>query len=147
MDAKDLKRKDSAQRDGRSMIYTAKSHDQLGDEESITGHFQQIIEVPSDAVERATVRSKGRSVRLYVAGNHDVGFGDTLIRKAMQRYKNEFGSVNYKIQVGNHTLVVLDTLALSSDTPSIHEESQEFLSQIGQDMTRRLVANTAKHTE
>ncbi|KAF9184807.1 hypothetical protein BGZ51_003119 [Haplosporangium sp. Z 767] len=116
IDIEDIKRKCNTQQDDRPIIHIAKSHDQLRGEESITGHFQQIIKVPSDTMERATVKSKGRSVRHYVTGNHDVGFGNALIRKAMQRYKDEFGSVNYKIEVGKHTLVVLDTLALSSNT-------------------------------
>ncbi|KAK3837470.1 MAG: Metallo-dependent phosphatase-like protein, partial [Linnemannia gamsii] len=73
------------------------------------------------------------ALRLYVAGNHDVGFGDTLIRSSMKRYKRVFGSVNYEVNVGNHSLVVLDTLALSSKVPSIREESQLFLDQIKQE--------------
>ncbi|ORZ09037.1 Metallo-dependent phosphatase-like protein, partial [Lobosporangium transversale] len=69
-------------------------------------------------------------VRLYVAGNHDVGFGDKLVRPSMVRYKRIFGSVNYEIKIGNHSLVVLDTLALSSELPDIRQESQQFLSQL-----------------
>lgn len=98
---------------------------------NVTGQFKQVTKVPLDSSERQAFRTAGKSLRLYVAGNHDYGFGDTLIRKAMVRYKQEFGSVNYEVHVGNHTLVVLDTLALSSSIPSIREESQEFLSKIG----------------
>ena len=98
----------------------------------ITGHYLQRIEAPLDAAERQKIRESERSLRLYVAGNHDVGFGDTLIRSSMRRYKRVFGSVNYEVNVGNHSLVVLDTLALSSEVPSIREESQQFLNQIKQ---------------
>ncbi|KAK3811622.1 MAG: Metallo-dependent phosphatase-like protein, partial [Linnemannia elongata] len=77
--------------------------------------------------------TKRRSLRLYMAGNHDVGFGDTLIRSSMVRYKRVFGSVNYEVNVGNHSLVVLDTLALSSRVPSIRGESQQFLDHIKQE--------------
>lgn len=97
----------------------------------ITGQFKQVTRIPADSSKRQAIRAAGKSLRLYVAGNHDYGFGDTLVREAMVRYKREFGSVNYEVQVGNHTLVVLDTLALSSSIPSIREESQEFLSKIG----------------
>ncbi|KAG0342419.1 hypothetical protein BG000_004716 [Podila horticola] len=100
---------------------------------NVTGQFKQVTKVPLDSSERQAFRAAGKSLRLYVAGNHDYGFGDTLIRKAMVRYKQEFGSVNYEVHVGNHTLVVLDTLALSSSIPSIREESQEFLSKIGRE--------------
>ncbi|KAF9911911.1 hypothetical protein EC991_001815 [Linnemannia zychae] len=99
----------------------------------ITGHYLQRIEVPLDATKRQKIRDSGRSLRLYVAGNHDVGFGDTLIRSSMRRYKRVFGSVNYEVNVGNHSLVVLDTLAFSSEFPSIREESQQFLDQIKQE--------------
>ncbi|KAF9581847.1 hypothetical protein BGW38_001003, partial [Lunasporangiospora selenospora] len=100
-------------------------------EEPITGHHQQLVDVPMDRSSRAAIRESGKSVRLFVAGNHDVGFGDTLIRKSMVRYKKEFGSVNYEIKVGNHSLIVLDTLALSANKTTIREEAQEFLSSIG----------------
>ncbi|KAF9147954.1 hypothetical protein BG015_010319, partial [Linnemannia schmuckeri] len=99
----------------------------------ITGHYVQRVEVPLDATERQKIRDSGRSLRLYVAGNHDVGFGDTLIRSSMVRYKRMFGSVNYEVNVGNHSLVVLDTLALSSRVPSIRDESQQLLSHIKQE--------------
>ncbi|KAF9379558.1 hypothetical protein CPB97_008900, partial [Podila verticillata] len=100
---------------------------------NITGQFKQVTKVPADSRERHAIRAAGKSLRLYVAGNHEYGFGDTLIRKAVVRYKQEFGSVNYEVLVGNHSLVVLDTLALSSSIPSIREESQAFLSKIGRE--------------
>ncbi|KAG9073229.1 hypothetical protein KI688_001021 [Linnemannia hyalina] len=98
----------------------------------ITGHYVQRVGVPLEAEERRKIRESGRSLRLYVAGNHDVGFGDTLIRSSMVRYKKVFGSVNYEVNVGNHSLVILDTLALSSKVPSIRDESQQFLDHIKQ---------------
>ncbi|KAF9182526.1 hypothetical protein BGZ50_004846 [Haplosporangium sp. Z 11] len=100
---------------------------------NITGHYQQVVDIPQSAKERAVMRNDGKSIRLFVAGNHDVGFGDTLIRSAMNRYKQVWGSVNYKVQMGNHSLVVLDTLALSSGTQSIREESQQFLTKLTQE--------------
>ncbi|KAF9325914.1 hypothetical protein BG006_010620 [Podila minutissima] len=103
------------------------------DDICITGQFKQVTRIPADSNRRQAIRAAGKSLRLYVAGNHDYGFGDTLVREAMVRYKREFGSVNYEVHVGNHTLVVLDTLALSSSIPSIREESQEFLSKIGRE--------------
>lgn len=102
------------------------------DTESITGHYRQVKNVPTTATEREEVRSSGRSLRLYVAGNHDVGFGDNLVKPSMIRYKQVFGSVNYEIEVGNHSLVILDTLSLSSVLPEIREESQQFLNQMEQ---------------
>ncbi|KAG0196103.1 hypothetical protein BGX33_002085, partial [Mortierella sp. NVP41] len=99
----------------------------------IPGHYRQRVEAPLDANERESIRRAGKSLRLYVAGNHDVGFGDTLIQSSMARYKQVFGSVNYEVKVGNHSLVVLDTLALSSQVPAIRDESQQFLDHIKQE--------------
>ncbi|KAG0246536.1 hypothetical protein BGX31_001407 [Mortierella sp. GBA43] len=106
------------------------------DNVNITGRYLQHVEVPLHSDEREVIRNSGKSVRLYVAGNHDVGFGNTLIRSSMVRYKETFGSVNYEIDVGNHTLVVLDTLALSSGITDIREESQQLLAQIEKEQLR-----------
>ncbi|KAG0330540.1 hypothetical protein BGZ99_000010 [Dissophora globulifera] len=115
--------------DGDSPVETAP--DSTDDtQDTITGHYRQLVNVPLDADEREAIRNAGRSVRLYVAGNHDVGFGDTLIPSSLARFKRVWGSVNYEINVGNHSLVVLDTLALSSDIKDIREESQQFLTQM-----------------
>ncbi|KAF9156529.1 hypothetical protein BG015_004439 [Linnemannia schmuckeri] len=103
---------------------------------SITGHYRQITYSAAGATERAQVRQDGKSARLYVAGNHDVGFGDTLVRRAMKRYKGDFGSVNYEIKVGNHSIVVLDTLSLSSNITSIREESRDFLARMEQEILK-----------
>ncbi|KAG0055403.1 hypothetical protein BGZ83_008676 [Gryganskiella cystojenkinii] len=107
--------------------------EESGNSVNVTGQYRQIKDIPETAADRETLREAGKSLRLYVAGNHDVGFGDTLIRPSMVRYKKVFGSVNYEIEVGNHTLVVLDTLSLSSNNPEIRQESQSFLNQMEQE--------------
>ncbi|KAF9984959.1 hypothetical protein BGZ75_003500 [Mortierella antarctica] len=96
-------------------------------------HYRQQINIPQDADEREAIRESGRSLRLYMAGNHDIGFGDNIIRPSVKRFKDAFGSINYEVKVGNHSLVVLDTLALSSDVQDIRGESQQFLTQLEQD--------------
>ncbi|KAF9574921.1 hypothetical protein EC968_004922 [Mortierella alpina] len=96
-------------------------------------HYRQQISVPEDAAEREAIRRSGTSLRLYMAGNHDIGFGDNIIRPSVKRFKDLFGSLNYEVKIGNHSLVILDTLALSSDVPDIREESQQFLTQLEQD--------------
>jgi hypothetical protein len=50
---------------------------------------------------------------LGVAGNHDVGFGKTIITTAHARFLNTFGSVNTLTVVANHTIIALDTIGLS----------------------------------
>ncbi|KAG0346853.1 hypothetical protein BG005_000501 [Podila minutissima] len=90
-------------------------------------------DIPSTVQEREAARRAGKSVRLYVAGNHDVGYGNNLIRKMALRFKRDFGALNYEIQLGNHSVVVLDTLSLSAEDPMIRNEAQMFLDQIGQE--------------
>ncbi|KAF8950058.1 hypothetical protein BGZ52_003908 [Haplosporangium bisporale] len=89
--------------------------------------------IPSTAQERNEARRAGKSVRLYVAGNHDIGYGNNLIHKMALRFKQDFGALNYEIHVGNHMVVVLDTLSLSAEDPAIRKEAQMFLDQIGQE--------------
>ncbi|KAG0236468.1 hypothetical protein BGW42_003374 [Actinomortierella wolfii] len=100
---------------------------------SSSTHYRQVENVPLVADVRAKIRLAGQSVRFYVAGNHDVGFGDTLIRPSLTRYKKMFGAVNYEIEVGNHSFVVLDTLSLSSGIQDIRHESDDFLNKISQE--------------
>lgn len=89
-------------------------------------------DIPSTTQERDEARRADKSVRLYVAGNHDVGYGNNLVHKMALRFNQDFGALNYEIQVGNHTMVVLDTLSLSAEDPAIRKEAQMFLDQIGQ---------------
>ncbi|KAF9963862.1 hypothetical protein BGZ70_007144 [Mortierella alpina] len=96
-------------------------------------HYRQQVSLPQDAAEREAIRQSGRSLRLYVAGNHDIGFGDNIIRPSVKRFKDTFGSLNYEVKVGNHSLVILDTLSLSAEVQDIREESQQFLTQLQQD--------------
>ncbi|KAG0072442.1 hypothetical protein BGZ89_006253 [Linnemannia elongata] len=132
--AKELQNNDSEE---ENSSYLKKRQELTPEEKAvkvdITGHYVQRVEVPLEAEERRKIRESGKSLRLYVAGNHDVGFGDTLIQSSMVRYKRVFGSVNYEVNVGNHSLVVLDTLALSSKDHSIRGESQQFLDDIKQE--------------
>ncbi|KAF9931161.1 hypothetical protein FBU30_010697 [Linnemannia zychae] len=96
-------------------------------------HYRQVQNIPLDADVREKMRQNGKSVRLYVAGNHDVGFGDTLIRPSMTRYKGVFGATNYEVTVGNHSFVVLDSLSISSNIKDIRQESDQFLNKITQE--------------
>ncbi|KAH7048036.1 Metallo-dependent phosphatase-like protein, partial [Linnemannia elongata] len=106
-----------------------------GGRETVAGHDRGVYEKNKHRF-LDKIRQDGKSARLYVAGNHDVGFGDTLVRQAMKRYKGDFGSVNYEIKVGNHSLVVLDTLSLSSNITSVREESRGFLARMEQEKSK-----------
>jgi hypothetical protein len=62
-----------------------------------------------------------------MAGNHDYGFGDAIVRSARTRYEREFGSPNWITQLGNHSIISLDTLSLSSRVTDIRNTTQTFL--------------------
>ncbi|KAH9254371.1 hypothetical protein BASA81_007654 [Batrachochytrium salamandrivorans] len=55
-----------------------------------------------------------------VPGNHDIGFGDTVVDYAYQRFKSTFGTMNSVVTIANHRIICLDTVSLSSkrDTPA-----------------------------
>ncbi|KAI8927166.1 Metallo-dependent phosphatase-like protein [Entophlyctis helioformis] len=55
-----------------------------------------------------------------VPGNHDIGFGDTVINHAYLRFRTAFGQLNTAYAIANHTIVTLDTVSLSAtrDTPA-----------------------------
>ena len=65
----------------------------------------------------------------YTVGNHDIGFGDGVHLKKLDRFKSKFNSsVNYSFKLFNkYHIVVLDTVSLSSSIPQVQAESRKFL--------------------
>jgi hypothetical protein len=67
-------------------------------------------------------------VTLGVAGNHDIGFGNTIIPHAYKRYREHFGLLNSVTEVANHSIIALDTIGLSGKTNSeAYKTANEFL--------------------
>ncbi|KAI8814738.1 Metallo-dependent phosphatase-like protein [Cladochytrium replicatum] len=58
--------------------------------------------------------SKSEMGFYVAAGNHDVGFGSTVVRDAYERYVKVWGKPNYSFTLGGHAIVVLDTVSLSA---------------------------------
>ncbi|KAF9975930.1 hypothetical protein BGZ73_000219 [Actinomortierella ambigua] len=93
--------------------------------------YQLAKPVPTTREEREQVRGAGKSLRLYVAGNHDIGIGDTTIPAAVRLYQDEFGPLNYEIDLGHHRLVTLDTLTLNAAKGSpVRVEAQHLLDHV-----------------
>ncbi len=46
-------------------------------------------------------------------GNHDIGFGETIIYDAWERFQLWFGQSNQILDIGNHSIILLDTISLS----------------------------------
>lgn len=53
-------------------------------------------------------------VIMSLPGNHDFGFGDTIINTAWDRFQKYFGESSSVHELGNHTIVLLDTVTLSN---------------------------------
>ncbi|SCU96825.1 LAFA_0G08306g1_1 [Lachancea sp. 'fantastica'] len=62
-------------------------------------------------------KKPNRLTVMSLPGNHDIGFGDTVVEESLSRFKVYFGETSTKWDVGNHTIVLLDTISLS-DTQS-----------------------------
>ncbi|CAB52734.1 ER lipid phosphatase [Schizosaccharomyces pombe] len=61
-------------------------------------------------------------------GNHDIGFGNHAIVKDIQRFESLFGPTSRSIDVGNHTLVIVDGIRLSNNVnPQVYQPARDFL--------------------
>ena len=89
-------------------------------------------------------KSQKKHQIIGVAGNHDIGFGDTIVHEAYQRYIDLFGGLNQVRKVGASTIVTLDTIGLSSTINNdAKNKAQEFLDSLGSIMlikTNQLLA-------
>ncbi|CUM46569.1 uncharacterized protein AC631_02023 [Debaryomyces fabryi] len=64
-------------------------------------------------------------------GNHDIGF-ETIDFEVVKRFAAFFGEANDIIEIGNHSIILLDTISLSSDDPLVSKDSTDFLSSLDQ---------------
>lgn len=71
----------------------------------------------------------GRRTYDSIPGNHDIGF-HTVHRNVSERFSQYFGNLNDYVEIGNHSIVMLDTISMSNSDPDIAAESVEFLEQI-----------------
>ncbi|KAI9495609.1 Metallo-dependent phosphatase-like protein [Zychaea mexicana] len=59
--------------------------------------------------------------QFFMAGNHDIGFGNGIKKNILERFENEFGPTSYTFNISEYSIVVLDTVSLSAtndDLPS-----------------------------
>ncbi|OMJ24426.1 Cell division control protein 1 [Smittium culicis] len=72
--------------------------------------------------------SSSKKVKLhFVAGNHDIGVGDTIVNWAVQRYRHNVGELNYVFEANGHAIIVLDTISYENSNSNINSESRRFL--------------------
>ncbi|KAJ3356823.1 hypothetical protein HDU83_009635 [Entophlyctis luteolus] len=65
-----------------------------------------------------------------MAGNHDIGFGWSIVPEAYERYKTVFGDPNFSLTIANHTFVCIDTLGFSGASESVYyQNADKFLNE------------------
>lgn len=68
---------------------------------------------------------------MSLPGNHDIGFGNTIVYPAFQRFHMFFGDSSSTHVIGNHTFVLLDTISLmNSENATIYGAPQNFIQDI-----------------
>lgn len=72
-----------------------------------------------------------------IPGNHDIGF-ESISPDVVNRFRTFFGETNDYIVIGNHSIVMLDTISLSHPNPKIHSAPTEFLETINEKLNPQL---------
>lgn len=69
-----------------------------------------------------------RRTIMSLPGNHDIGFGETVNITSLNRFKSTFGPPSSIHELGNHTVVLLDTISLSDySNPEVVQDPREIL--------------------
>ncbi|CCD22268.1 putative lipid phosphatase CDC1 NDAI_0A01100 [Naumovozyma dairenensis CBS 421] len=75
-------------------------------------------------------KKQSRMTVMSLPGNHDIGFGDTVIESSLERFTTYFGDPSAYVDVGNHTFVLVDTISLSDKLNSnVSEVPKKFLNE------------------
>lgn len=77
-----------------------------------------------------TIYPQKPGIRTYMnlPGNHDIGFGDTVVPAALDRFKAYFGEPSAHHEIGGYTIVFLDTISMSNtQSPFIYNPPRDFL--------------------
>ena len=78
---------------------------------------------------------KKESVKTIMSlpGNHDIGFGDTVIESSLNRWTAYFGEPSSYHDFGNHTFVLVDTISLSDKANlNISKVPREFMNKFAE---------------
>ncbi|KAJ2783499.1 hypothetical protein GGI15_002557 [Coemansia interrupta] len=78
-----------------------------------------------------------QNTRVYdMAGNHDIGIGNTVVKSALKRFHRRVGPTNFVIEdIGGHDIVLLDTLTLESDDPEVSHDSRSLVERLADGLT------------
>lgn len=65
-----------------------------------------------------------------MAGNHDIGFGEHIIPEAFYRFRKVFGAFSYMTKLGNHSIIALDTIALSGSNNNLKKDAKKLMQRL-----------------
>lgn len=91
------------------------------DDKQWIDEYKRFTKIFPKKINRRDIRS--------VPGNHDIGF-QTIRHKVVKRFAEYYGELNDYIELGNHTLVLLDSISLSHPDKLIRKEPDNFLDQL-----------------
>lgn len=83
-------------------------------------------------------KKPGHLTVMSLPGNHDIGFGDTIIESSLERFTTFFGDPSSQWTVGNHTFVLLDTISLS-------DRQNENISAVPRDFMHKFEMSSPKY--
>ncbi|KAJ2726266.1 hypothetical protein GGI07_000743 [Coemansia sp. Benny D115] len=69
----------------------------------------------------------------YMAGNHDIGIGNTIVPGALRRFRLNVGPLNQVLELGGHQIILLDTLTLENDDPRVSNQSAQLVARLAAD--------------
>lgn len=70
---------------------------------------------------------KSNRPQYFMAGNHDLGFGDGIQTHVMERFQGEYGPTSYTLSTGTpYSIVVVDTVSLSSSHTDLATKRQAW---------------------
>ncbi|KAI8378519.1 Metallo-dependent phosphatase-like protein [Blakeslea trispora] len=58
----------------------------------------------------------------YMAGNHDIGFGQGINKTKVEQFKHYFGPTSYTFEQHGYQFVIIDTIMLSLDDPTLADK-------------------------
>ncbi|KAI7886798.1 Metallo-dependent phosphatase [Lichtheimia hyalospora FSU 10163] len=70
---------------------------------------------------------KSNRPQYFMAGNHDLGFGDGIQTHVMERFQGEYGPTSYTLSTGTpYSIVVVDTVSLSATHTDLATKRQAW---------------------
>ncbi|KAJ2514262.1 hypothetical protein H4217_005856 [Coemansia sp. RSA 1939] len=81
---------------------------------------------------RSVFRNRAPAARrvFEMAGNHDIGIGNTVVPHALSRFHRRVGATNQLVAAGGHRLALVDTLTLESDDPAVRSGARRLVEQL-----------------